>query len=117
MWVEAIDKFQTRFWLDGSGTQGMGPLGFAYACAGRTNVAQRILGQLLERQGQGSDFRVDIAMIQHALGQDEVALDSLEQALAEHSTDLLGLNHSFVWKDLRPHARVQAILTKMNLVK
>jgi tetratricopeptide (TPR) repeat protein len=114
---EAIAAFETMHRLEGSGGFGLAHLGLAYARAGRTNEAQKILGRMLELQRQGLDCRVDVALVQHGLGDDEAALVSLEQALAEHSFGLDGLNFDPYWKELRPHPRVQAILKKINLVK
>jgi len=114
---EAIAEFETMHRLDGSGVYGLVHLGFAYARVGRSKEAQRIVSQLLELQRQGFDYRGDIAMVQHALGDDEGALDSLEKALAEHSPTVDWLNFDPYSKDLRLHPRAQAILKKMNLVK
>lgn len=114
---EAIAALQKMHRLDKSGIFALENLGFTYARAGMTNDAQKILGQLLELQRQGYDKRVGIALVQHGSGDDERALESLEQAFDDHATDLEWLNADPLWKDLRPHPRVQAILKKMNLVK
>ncbi len=114
---EAIAELETMHRLDGSGTYGLESLGFVYARVGRTNEAQNVLGQLLELQRQGLDFRVGIALVQHALGDDERALASLEKAVEEHAFGLERVSYFPYWKDLRPHPRVQAILKRMNLVK
>ena len=114
---EAIAELEAMHRLDGTGTYGLESLGFAYARAGRTNDAQKVLDQLLELQGQGSDRRVGIALVQHGLRDDGRALDSLDTAFAERAFGLERVNYNPVWKDLRPHPRVQAILKKMNLVK
>jgi len=114
---EAIAEFETGRRLAGQGSYGLNGLGCAYARAGRTNEAQKILDQMLELQGQGLDLRVGIAGVQHELGDDEGALGALEKALAEHAYGLDALNWGLSWKDLRPHPRAQAILKQMNLVK
>jgi len=114
---EAVAEFETMHRLDGSGTYGLGDLGLAYARAGRTNDAQRVLDQMLELQRQGLDYRVSLALVQHALGDDERALNSLEKAFEEHASGLEWVNFAPFWKDLCPHPRVQAILKRMNLVK
>ena len=114
---EAIAELETMRRLAGNEAYGVRLLGFAYARAGRTNEARAILGQLLELQRQGLDHRVDIAMVQHGLGDDESALDSLEQAVEEKASFPYMVNHKPVWSDLRLHPRAQAILKRMNLVK
>jgi tetratricopeptide (TPR) repeat protein len=80
---EAAAELETMHRLDGNGTYGLEYLGFIYAGAGRTNEAQKLLGQLLELQRQGLDYRVGIALVQHALGDDGLALESLDMAFAE----------------------------------
>jgi len=117
-WPEAIAEFEAAHRLDGSGISGLDGLGAAYSRAGRTDEAQKILGQMLELQRQGGmDCLYEIARVQYALGDDAGALESLENALSEHSSSLDKLYFSPFWKDLRPHPRFQAILRKMNLVK
>jgi serine/threonine-protein kinase len=114
---EAVEELETMRRLEGSGTYGLASLGFAYARTGRTNDAQQILRDMLKLQQQGTDCQVGIALVQHGLGEDEQALDSLEKSLGENATGLQYLNVDPFWKDLRSHRRVQAILKKMNLVK
>ena len=114
---EAIAELEAMHRLNGNGTYGVASLGIAYTHAGRTNKAQKVLGQLLELQGQGSDRRVGIALVQHGLGDDGRALDSLDMAFAERASGLERVNYEPGWKHLRPHPRGQAILKKMNLVK
>jgi eukaryotic-like serine/threonine-protein kinase len=114
---ESIAELETQKRLLGSEINGLGRLAAAHARAGRTSEAQKILGRMQELQRQGIDCRVDIASVQHELGDDEAALDSLEKAAEEHAAGLEYLNCDIGWKDLRPHPRAQAILRKMNLVK
>lgn len=56
-------------------------------------------------------------MIQHVLGYDSLALNSLEEAVNERADGMEDLNADPLWKELRPHARFQALLKRMNLVK
>ena len=114
---EAVAELESMHRLDGSGTFRLDVLGFVYARAGRTTDAQKILVQLQELQRQGLDHRSGIALVQHGLGDDDGAVASLEQALEEKATMLRTVNSRPLWKDLRPHPRVQAILKRMNLVK
>jgi len=115
--TEAIAEGETMHRQEGSGTYALDLLSLAYARAGRTNAAEQALSQMLELQKQGLDHRVMIALVQHLLGDDARALDSLEEALKERGDGLELLPIDPLWKDLRPHPRVQAILKRMNLVK
>jgi tetratricopeptide (TPR) repeat protein len=116
-WAEAVAAFETVRKLKGSGIWEKASLGCAYARVGRTNEAREILRQLQELPRQGLNYHVSVGAVQHALGDDEAALDSLENALAVHASGLTALNWGILWKELRPHPRAQAILKKMNLVK
>jgi len=109
----AIEELETARRLSGKPEA---ELGFLYARTGRTNDAQEVLRQLLERQqpGQGGDR---VALIEHGLGNDAKALDLLEKSAENRDDPPLGLAVLPYWKDLRSHPRVQAILRKMNLVK
>ena len=113
--TEAVAQLEAVRRSDGNAPSNWGPLGFGYARGGRTNDAQTVLGRLLEFQQRGYDQRLDIALVQHALGDDEQALASLEKAWQERAVDLERLNWDPLWKNLRTHPRVQAILKKMNL--
>ena len=114
---EAIAEVEILHRQEGSGTYALDVLGLAYACAGRTNDAQKALSQMLELQRQGLDHRVTIALIQHKLGDDASALDSLEEALKERADGLENVHTDPLWKSLHSHPRVQAILKRMNLLK
>jgi len=115
--AEAIAELEAIQRQEASGTYALDDLGLAYARAHRTNDAEKVLGQLIELQRQGRDHRVVIALMQHLLSDDARALDSLEEALKERADGLENLYTDPLWKDLRPHPRVQAILRRMNLVK
>ena len=105
--LEKADKQATRL------------CGFAYARAGRTNDAQKVLVRLLDLQQQGVNATtvLDIAYVQHGLGNEAQALDWLERAAEERVWRVNELNQWPIWDDLRPHPRAQAILRRMNLVK
>ena len=114
---EAVAEMEMIHRQEASGTYALDNLGLAYARAGRTSAAQKVLGQLQELQRQGLDHRVSIALIQHLLGDDARALDSLEDGLKERADGMEDLNADPLWKDLRSHPRFQTLLKSMNLVK
>jgi serine/threonine-protein kinase len=116
-WPETIAEFETVRRLDQNGAFGLDLLGLAYARAGRTNEARKVLSHLLELQRQGLELRINIATVLHGLGDDEGALKSLEEGLADHALGLDWMNSEPYLKDLRAHPRAQAILRMMNLVK
>jgi len=114
---QAVTEFETMHRLDGSGAYGLGDLGLAYARAGRTNDAQKMLLQMEELQQKGQDCRVAIALVQHALGQDMNALESLDQAMKDRASGLEWVNFAPFWQDLAQHPRARSILKQMNLAK
>lgn len=115
--ADGIAELETAHRLDGGRTFALGTLGFAYARSGRAAEARKALEQLVEFQRQGYDTRLDTALVQHGLGEDESALATLEKAIEEKVGGLEYLNADPFWKALRSHPRAQAILKRMNLVK
>jgi eukaryotic-like serine/threonine-protein kinase len=119
MWAPAIAELETLPMDDANWVRARAALGFAHARAGNINEAQRILGQILEmdRQADGKGGSIEAALVQHALGEDEFAVDTLERVFAENPTGLQDINSDSEWGDLRQHPRVQTMLRKINLVK
>ncbi len=112
---EAIAELETAAQLGKNGADPIGDLGVAYARAGRADDARKILERLQEFQRRGLDCRVQLALVQHALGDDEHALEVLESAVAEHAIGFWWFVRAPLWNDLRPNPRFQALLKKMNL--
>src|SRR5262249_10868523 len=78
---EAIAELEASERLDGGEANTLSDLGLAYARAGRRDDARKVLGRLQELQRQGFENRVRIALVQHALGDDQHALELLEKAV------------------------------------
>ena len=114
---EAIQELETSLEIDKENPAEWGLRGFAYARAGRVVDAQRLLKELDLMRRRGENVSLEIAYIQHGLGNDSEALDALEQAAEERAPGLPDLFTSPLWKDLHAQPRAQAILRKMNLVK
>jgi Tfp pilus assembly protein PilF len=84
-------------------------LAYALARAGRDREAREVLERL-----KGVDL-VESARIHEALGEHEVALDLLEQALKEHLDHLVFIKVDPSWDDLRAHPRFVTLLQAMRL--
>jgi hypothetical protein len=56
-----------------------------------------------------------MAYVYTGLGEQDAALDALEQAYAERAGAMYGIKGSFLFTALRPHPRFAALLRKMNL--
>ena len=116
MFQEAITEFETARSLDGHQTSSLDELGAAYARNGRTNDAQKVLGQLMAFQQEGYDLRTSIAWLEHLLGNDVQALESLEIAVEEKANLRELLFAEPDWRNLRQNPRLQALFKRINLV-
>jgi TolB-like protein/Tfp pilus assembly protein PilF len=114
---EAIHELETALQIDKENPAEWGLRGFAYAHAGRVIDAQSLLSELASMRRQGQNVTVEMSWIQHGLGNDSQALDSLEQASEDRAIQLPEPLTSPLWKDLRPNPRAQAILRQMHLIQ
>jgi serine/threonine-protein kinase len=116
-YAAAVAALEEAHRLDPNRTVEEGWRALALVRAGRLDDARHALTRLMGLQERGHDFTVSIALIHHALGEDEEALRWLEQGAERRTGWLEELYRSPHWDTLRPHPRVQAILRKMNLVR
>ncbi len=96
-------------------TMMLAQLGQAYAVAGDVEQARGVLRQLdaLGRQRYVSPYH--LAYIYTGLGEQDTALDFLEQAVDERAGGVYGIKGSFLFTTLRSHPRFTALLKRMNL--
>jgi adenylate cyclase len=116
-YLEALSEFETARRLGGHEAYALAQFGIACAYAGKTNEAENALSRMIAFQQQGQDWRVSIAALQHLLGRDKDALDSLEKAVAEKAQGLGRLKVNRDFQTLRPAPRFQAVLRQLNLAK
>jgi serine/threonine-protein kinase len=110
---EAIRAFETVTRLAAQSPFALGFLGAAYAYAGRTGAAQKILGQLQEVAQKIYVTPCSFAWINIGLGKIERGFDWFEKAVDQCDAGIL---HVHLHHDqLRSHPRYQALLRKMNL--
>jgi serine/threonine-protein kinase len=83
----------------------MGHLGYAYAKAGRTVEARRILATLA---GANPAAALHIAAVNAGLGETKRALDCLDRGLTAHSPSMLWLKTDFRFAGLRSEPRYAA---------
>ena len=83
----------------------MGHLGYAYAKAGRTVEARRILATLA---GEHPAAALHIAAVHAGLGETNQALDCLDRGLTAHSPSMLWLKTDFRFAGLRSEPRYVA---------
>jgi serine/threonine-protein kinase len=104
-YAEAIAELESAVAL--SGGHPCAHLARAYALAGRTDEARRLLGRL--------SSRAQIASVQTALGEKEAALASLEEALDTRDYAVVWLKTDPTFDSLRSEPRFQALLRRLNL--
>jgi serine/threonine protein kinase/Tfp pilus assembly protein PilF len=96
----------------------LGYLGRAYAMAGKTNEAQKMLRDLLSRRANGEYIRPDqIALIYIGLGKKDQALQWLEKAYQERIEELILLNVDPLYDSIRSDERFVTLLEKIGLRK
>jgi len=101
--------------LSAGNTMFLAQLGEAYAVAGRTRDARRVLHQLERLARVRYVPMYHFAYVYTGLGEQEKALDCLERAFDEHAGGIYGFKGSFLFASLRPHPRFQALLARMGL--
>jgi tetratricopeptide (TPR) repeat protein len=93
----------------------LGQLGEAYGLAGKADEAREVLRQLEERAKTEYVTPYYLAYVLTGLGEHDLAIDRLEQALEEGSGGLYGLGGSFLFAPLRGHPRFTALLDRLHL--
>src|SRR5579872_356982 len=90
-------------------------LGEAWAMAGNMERAREILKQLRQRAAREFVSPYHLAYVYTGLGEADAAMDCLELAFEQRSGAIYGIKGSFLFRNLRPHPRFQALLRRMNL--
>jgi TolB-like protein/Tfp pilus assembly protein PilF len=112
---EAIREFQAAVDLSGRNPESVAALGHAYAIAGQTEAARRILADLMGGRTQGIPQAYDIAIIYVGLGERSKAFESLERAYATHAPMMVWLSVDPRWDPIRGDPRFEDLLSRMNL--
>ena len=112
---EAIQEWEKTVALSGGSPRAIAELGVAYARAGDKRQALKLLADLknLSKQRYVSPF--NLALIYAAVGDTNHALDSLDQAYAEHASALSILNVSPAFQGLRAEPRFVELVRKVGL--
>jgi serine/threonine protein kinase/tetratricopeptide (TPR) repeat protein len=112
---EGLAELTTALSLSPGNTMLLAQLGQAYGVVGNVEEARRVLQQLeaLSRGRYVSPYHM--AYVHTGLGEQDEAIDCLEQAYEERSGGVYGVKGSYLFTTLRPHPRFKALLRKMNL--
>jgi serine/threonine-protein kinase len=113
---EAIAAAEKAKELSGGNAATLGMLGRAYALAGRTAEARRLLEELELRRRSSYIHPSSLAMIYRGLGDLEKGLEWWIRGIEEHDMVLVpSLKTEPGYDALRPHPAYKALLRKMNL--
>ena len=96
-------------------TMWLAQLGEAYALAGNVERASEILRELEERGRTRYVAPYHLAYVYTGLGEQDRAMDCLEQAFEERAGAIYGVRGSFLFAPLRDHPRFKALLRRMNV--
>lgn len=99
--VEAIAEFKTAVALADHSTETLASLATAYAMAGMSGAARKLVAQLQASQAEHYVLPYNIAKIYAAAGARERALEWLERAYQEGNPDLIELNSEPLLDSLR----------------
>ena len=112
---KGLAELQKAVSLNTDNTMLVAQLGQAYALVGKVYEAREVLQQLEELSRQRYVPPTHMAYVYTGLGDQDKAIDSLEQAYEERAGGVYGIKGSFLFATLRLHPRFTALLTKMNL--
>ena len=114
---EAVREFKESQRLLGSDAHVAGLLGYAEALAGNIRRGRKLLEELSQHQRLRRHFvpAVSLALINIGLGERDRALDHLEKAYADRSSDLAYVKAEPFLDPVRSEERFSALLRQMRL--
>jgi adenylate cyclase len=90
-------------------------LGFAYAQAGRTDDARKILRELEKESKKKYVSPIPLALVHCGLGEKDMAIRYLEKAREQRSGALLGVKLGPLWASLRSEPAFAQLISSMGL--
>jgi tetratricopeptide (TPR) repeat protein len=90
--------------------------GYALAKAGRRAEAEAVLQRIRRQEHETYVPPHDIALVLHALGRDDEALEQLSRAVDVRDVRLVFLGTDPKWDELRGSPSFQALLSRVNLL-
>ncbi len=114
MFDEAVTEFEKARELDNA-PYNLGPLGHAYAAAGRRAEAQKILDDLQERARRENVPALSVALVYAGLGEKEKTFEWLEKGLERKDEEMTFLAVDPRFDGFRSDPRFTELLRRMNL--
>ena len=90
-------------------------LGYAYAAAGRTDDARKVLKELESHRRDQYVSSFGFAMIHDALGEKEPALAALQRAFDDRAVEFAQMAQYPPFKAIASEPRFQAVMRQVNL--
>jgi serine/threonine-protein kinase len=112
---EGLAELEKAVALSPRTTLWLGQLGQAYAMAGKTTKAKKVLRQLGERARTEYVSPYHFAYVYTGLGEADTAMDWLERAVAIRTGPAYSIKGSFLLTSLHDHPRFRALLREMRL--
>jgi len=113
-YAEAISELKKAIELSHGSSEAIAELGYVYGVSGSKHEAQQILQQLAQPvDGHISHYRLAIVYV--GLGENDKALESLEEAVKERSPGVVHLRVSPIFVEIRSTRRFQKLLADMGL--
>ena len=113
-WKEALADLETSKRLDDS-LRSAAMLGEAYALAGDKTRARQILSEMQARAAHEHVSPLYPAIVHAGLGDRDLAFSELEEAVAERTTEVLGMKVVAIYDPLRPDHRFANLLRRIGL--
>jgi serine/threonine protein kinase/tetratricopeptide (TPR) repeat protein len=111
---EALESFSRTVALT-QGRIGLGRFGFTYAISGKENEARDVLRQLDKFAASRYVSPLEYAQVHAGLGEAEAALECLEDAVQERTSDLIRMK-LYPWPDaMRSHERFDRLVRAIRL--
>ena len=115
MYPEAIADLQNAVTLSGSRTTVLGPLGHAYAIAGRRSEARKVLDEVMQLRARAYFPSYEIALIYTGMGEKDQAFKWLDKAYEERSPWLIHIRVDPRFETLHSDPRFADLVRRVGL--
>lgn len=112
---DAIREFETAVSLSGGLSRCLAGLGHAYARAGQTDQARKVLEQLMQNRGRKYVAPNDVATVYVGLCEKDLAFEWLKKAREERGNWLLFVNVDPRFDPLRDDPRFDRLVQQIGL--
>jgi Tfp pilus assembly protein PilF len=112
---DAIDVLEKAVTISKGAASVRAGLGFAYAQAGRTDDARKILRELEEESKKKYVSPIPLALVHCGLGEKDKAIKYLQKAREQHRGGLLSVKIGSLWASLRSEPAFTRLISSIGL--